>query len=200
MKLSKWIAVSVLGLIVSIGAIGCKTSPPTVTKFDNKSSGSKPTLADLPAAPALGTSDAVAGKDLPKDGSIPLDGRRDRTGWNENHDAFKGYTVHFEYDSTVIRDSEKSKLEAIATQLNSIESAAVKIEGHCDERGTEEYNRSLGERRALALREELARMGVEPNRLDTISYGDIKPAVVGHDESAWKQNRRGEFVQLTPPQ
>src|SRR5437899_11792766 len=89
MKLSKWIAVSVLGLIVSIGAIGCKTSPPTVTKFDNKSSGSKPTLADLPAAPALGTSDAVAGKDLPKDGSIPLDGRRDRTGWNENHDAFK---------------------------------------------------------------------------------------------------------------
>src|SRR2546430_10532794 len=90
-------------------------------------------------------------------------------------------------DRTVFRSSEKSKLEAIATQLKSNPSAAVRIEGHCDERGTEEYNRSLGERRALALREELARMGVELNRLATISFGEDQPVVQGHDDVSWRQ-------------
>src|SRR2546430_17203524 len=96
-------------------------------------------------------------------------------------------------DRTVFRSSEKAKLEAIATQLKSNPAAAVRIEGHCDERGTEEYNRSLGERRAQALREELAHLGIDPNRVGTISYGEDKPVAGGHDESAWKKNRRGEF-------
>jgi peptidoglycan-associated lipoprotein len=72
------------------------------------------------------------------------------------------------------------------------------VEGHCDERGTEEYNRSLGERRALALREELARMGIDPSRIRTVSFGEDKPFAQGHDESAWRQNRRGEFVLYHP--
>ena len=75
----------------------------------------------------------------------------------------------------------------------------MKIEGHCDERGTEEYNRALGERRALALREELARLGIDPGRVDTISYGKDRPVDTGRDESAHRKNRRGEFVVLTPP-
>jgi peptidoglycan-associated lipoprotein len=73
------------------------------------------------------------------------------------------------------------------------------VEGNCDERGTEEYNRSLGERRALALRESLISLGIEATRVDTISYGEDKPVATGHDEAAWKQNRRGDFIQLTPP-
>jgi len=200
MKLNKWIEVSVLSVIVSIAAFGCKSTKPGITKFDEKGggSGSKPAIADIQSGPALKPGDVASGIDKDKDGKIPLDGNG-HPGWNENADAFKGFTVHFELDSTVIKETEKSKLEAIAAQLKSTPSAAVRVEGHCDERGTEEYNRSLGERRALALREELTRLGVEANRLDTISYGDGKPAVVGHDESAWKQNRRGEFVQLTPP-
>ncbi len=68
------------------------------------------------------------------------------------------------------------------------------IEGNCDERGTEEYNRSLGERRALALREALSNAGIDPQRIRTISYGKDKPADPGHDESAWAKNRRGDFV------
>jgi peptidoglycan-associated lipoprotein len=72
------------------------------------------------------------------------------------------------------------------------------IEGHCDERGTEEYNRALGERRALALREALAKAGVSPDRIRTISYGKDRPVNPGHDESAWAQNRRGEFILLHP--
>jgi peptidoglycan-associated lipoprotein len=76
---------------------------------------------------------------------------------------------------------------------------ALRIEGNCDERGTEEYNRSLGERRALAVREELIRLGIDPTRADTISYGKDRPADPGHDESAWKKNRRDDFIVLSPP-
>jgi len=99
----------------------------------------------------------------------------------------------------VVKSSEKSKAAAVADYLKGNAAAAVKVEGHCDERGTEEYNRSLGERRALACREELIRLGIDANRVDTISYGEDRPADPGHDESAWKKNRRGEFVLLTPP-
>jgi peptidoglycan-associated lipoprotein len=67
------------------------------------------------------------------------------------------------------------------------------VEGHCDERGTAEYNRALGERRAGAAREELVRMGVEAERITTISYGKDRPADPGHDEASWAKNRRCEF-------
>jgi peptidoglycan-associated lipoprotein len=124
---------------------------------------------------------------------------RNFQGWNENTEMFAAYTVHFDYDSSIVKENEKSKLDAIASQMKGNPSSALKVEGFCDERGTEEYNRSLGERRALALREQLASLGVEASRMETISYGDGKPVALGHDEAAWSQNRRGEFVQLTPP-
>jgi peptidoglycan-associated lipoprotein len=70
----------------------------------------------------------------------------------------------------------------------------ITIEGHCDERGSEEYNLALGERRAAAVRQYLVDSGVSAGKLDTVSFGEAKPAVQGHDESAWRWNRRGEFV------
>ena len=72
------------------------------------------------------------------------------------------------------------------------------IEGNCDERGTEKYNLSLGERRALAVREYLHNLGVDEHRLKTVTYGAMRPADPGKGESAWKQNRRDEFVLVTP--
>ena len=93
---------------------------------------------------------------------------------------------------------EKKKLEAVAAQLKADPTKAVKIEGHCDERGTEEYNRSLGERRALALREELIQLGIDSSRVETISYADNRPLVTDHAENGWRLNRRGEFVSLMP--
>jgi peptidoglycan-associated lipoprotein len=87
----------------------------------------------------------------------------------------------------------------VADFLKQNPQAAVRVEGNCDERGTEEYNRSLGERRALAAREELVRQGITPDRVDTLSYGEDKPLDSGHNESAWKQNRRDDFILLTPP-
>jgi len=112
--------------------------------------------------------------------------------------ALASHTVYFAYDSAAVRKSEKANLDAVAAALSADRSAKLLIEGHCDERGTEEYNRSLGERRALALRGALAKHGVDPSRIRTISYGKDHPADPGHDESAWSKNRRGEFVLLHP--
>jgi peptidoglycan-associated lipoprotein len=82
--------------------------------------------------------------------------------------------------------------------LKANPAAKLRIEGNCDERGTEEYNRALGDHRALAAREALAKDGIDPERIQTQSFGKDKPADTGHDESAWAKNRRDEFVLLTP--
>ena len=116
----------------------------------------------------------------------------------EDTNALASYTVHFKYDSAAVQNTEKSNLQAVAAALSADASTKLLIEGNCDERGTEEYNRSLGERRALALREALAKIGVDPSRVRTISYGKDKPADTGHDEEAWAKNRRGDFVLLHP--
>ena len=73
----------------------------------------------------------------------------------------------------------------------------VRIEGHCDERGTDEYNMALGQRRADAVREYLINYGVRSENIETISYGEMRPVATGHDESSWSLNRRGEFVVLS---
>jgi peptidoglycan-associated lipoprotein len=117
---------------------------------------------------------------------------------NADRAALANYTVHFAFDSAAVRRSEQANIQAVADALSKDSSAKLLIEGHCDERGTEEYNRSLGERRALALREALAKLGVDPSRIRTISYGKDRPVDPGHDESAWAKNRRGEFVLLHP--
>jgi len=112
---------------------------------------------------------------------------------------FEADTVYFDFDSAAIKTNEKAKIETVAAYLKGNSSQAMKIEGHCDQRGTEEYNRALGERRALAVREALVRAGVAPDRIETISYGEDRPADPGNTEAAWKKNRRGVFVLLSPP-
>ena len=129
----------------------------------------------------------------------PLPTEPGHTNWTPHPEILQEYSVHFAYDSSAIPGADKSKLAAVAEYLKSHAEVAVRVEGNCDERGTEEYNRSLGERRALAGREELIRLGIESGRVDTLSYGEDKPLADGHNESAWKQNRRDDFVVLTPP-
>jgi peptidoglycan-associated lipoprotein len=105
--------------------------------------------------------------------------------------------VYFDYDSARIKPSEMSRLEAVAAALRG-NSKNLVIEGHTDERGTAEYNRALGERRAQAARAELIRLGVDAHRVTTISYGKERPAEMGHDETSWAKNRRCEFVLVGP--
>lgn len=118
--------------------------------------------------------------------------------FNQDREKLGAYSVHFAYDSAVIRDSEQANLQAVAQELQNNRGEQLLVEGNCDERGTEEYNRSLGERRALAAREALSKLGVDPSRVHEISYGKDKALDPGHDDAAWSKNRRDDFVVLTP--
>jgi len=104
-------------------------------------------------------------------------------------------TIYFEYDRSNIRDDAVPLLRQNATAIQQNgEWGRVTIEGNCDERGSEEYNLALGERRADSVKRYLIDLGVPPARLDTVSFGESKPAVPGHDESAWRWNRRVDFA------
>ena len=102
--------------------------------------------------------------------------------------------VFFDFDSANLTDAGKSTLDRDAKMLRDHGSAQVTIEGHCDERGTAEYNQALGERRAQAARDYLVAAGINASRLDVISYGKERPFDPGHDESAWSKNRRAHFA------
>jgi len=103
-------------------------------------------------------------------------------------------TVYFDFDRSTIRDDMKVALRDTADKILANPAwGAVIIEGHCDERGSEEYNFALGERRAAMVKKYLVALGVPADRLETVSFGETQPAVRGHDESAWKYNRRAEF-------
>lgn len=102
--------------------------------------------------------------------------------------------VQFEYDSTHISASERGKIEAVSDYLRANPKVGVIAEGHCDERGSLEYNMSLGERRALAVRAYLIGLGIDGSIVQTKSYGEEKPLALGSDEASWAQNRRVEFV------
>ncbi|MFZ5981420.1 MAG: peptidoglycan-associated lipoprotein Pal, partial [Candidatus Zixiibacteriota bacterium] len=105
-------------------------------------------------------------------------------------------TVYFDFDKFNLRSDAKSALDMNFNLLQEFPSAIVKIEGHCDERGTIEYNLSLGEKRAKAAMDYLTGLGIDPNRLSIISYGKERPAVEGVDETTWAKNRRCEFIIL----
>jgi peptidoglycan-associated lipoprotein len=102
--------------------------------------------------------------------------------------------VFFDTDSYTVDDRARAVLDAQAQWLNRNPNVRVTIEGHCDERGTREYNLALGDRRANAVRDYLQSRGVAASRMQTISWGKERPAVDGHDESAWAQNRRAVTV------
>ena len=102
--------------------------------------------------------------------------------------------VFFAYDSDTIDDAGQKVLNANAELLKKYPTWAVTIEGHSDERGTAEYNLALGERRALAAKTYLLSLGIAADRLRTVSYGKEFPFDPGHEETAWKNNRRGHFV------
>ncbi len=105
-----------------------------------------------------------------------------------------GDRIFFDFDMYNIRADQRGTVEALAAWLDANPSVTLTIEGHCDERGTREYNLALGERRANSVRDYLVALGTNPARLTSVSYGEERPAVLGSNESAWAQNRRGAFV------
>ena len=102
--------------------------------------------------------------------------------------------IHFEYDQATLTDEARAILDRHGAWLKGHPGAKVMIEGHCDERGTVEYNLALGEQRARAVHDYLKSLGVSEDRLRIVSFGKEKPIDMGHDESAWARNRRAHFT------
>jgi peptidoglycan-associated lipoprotein len=144
-------------------------------------------LAACETAPDQGanTGGGGAGTVAPPTASGP------RAGSQQDLAATAGDRVYFAYDKSDITAESRQILEKQAAWLQKNANVTVTIEGHCDERGTREYNLALGERRANAVKNVLVALGVPANRVSTISYGKERPAVVGSTEAAWAQNRRG---------
>ncbi|MBI5042708.1 MAG: peptidoglycan-associated lipoprotein Pal [Nitrospirae bacterium] len=102
--------------------------------------------------------------------------------------------VYFDFDKSAVRDDAKPALQSNAKWLNSNSKAKIKIEGHADERGTNEYNIALAEKRAQAVSKYLSTLGIKSERLSTISYGEEKPQCAAHSEDCWQKNRRAHFA------
>lgn len=105
-----------------------------------------------------------------------------------------GDRVFFGYDSSEVDMEGQAVLQKQAEWLKQYPNVTITVEGHCDERGTREYNLALGERRAAAVKNYLAALGVDGNRVNTISYGKERPAVMGSNDAAWGRNRRGVTI------
>jgi peptidoglycan-associated lipoprotein len=102
--------------------------------------------------------------------------------------------IHFDFDKFFIRDDAKPVLEMNSQWLKKFKTVKILIEGHCDERGTEEYNLALGEKRAKSTQDWLISLGISQNRIKIISYGKSQPIDLGHNEVAWQKNRRAQFM------
>ena len=190
MKLNKLVLPLALALVALVATTGCKHTPPKVTKLNGPGQTNPAPPPEIPDTKPMAPDNKPNGQDQLPDwppGTM-----------NQDTTKLAAYTVHFKYDSAVVEDSEQSNLTAVSDALKTDANAKLLIAGHCDERGTEEYNRSLGERRALALREALMKIGVDGGRIRTISYGKDQPVDTGHDETAWAKNRRGQFIWCTP--
>lgn len=131
------------------------------------------------------------------DGSLSDDS--DLANRDTDRSAFAADTVYFDYDLATVKSAEATKVARVLEALKARGTGYdLLVEGHADERGTEEYNRALGERRALAIRELLTKSGLEGTRVFTRTFGKDQPAVASHDQAAWSKNRRGEFVLVLP--
>ena len=102
--------------------------------------------------------------------------------------------IYFDFDKSNIKQDQRARLEKNADHLKQNQGTKIRIEGNCDERGTSEYNMALGERRAISAKKYLVNLGLHRDRIHTISYGEEKPLLRGHDELSWAQNRRDDFV------
>lgn len=150
---------------------------------------------------ATGASDSAAVKPSPMDeGKGEVESLDTQVIENTDSEPLEGRTsvglfpLYFDFDKSIIRDDQQDRVAKNAAFMKANPGMNIRIEGNCDERGTNEYNMALGQRRALSGKQYLVNLGVVESRLDTISYGEEQPINFGHDELSWSQNRRADFV------
>ena len=187
---------------------GCKSASPEWDAENSQNTQLVPKAVDDPKS-------TVTPLDNPSDVAQPAGGTNwtsnpnelaaagaDKDGWTLADPSGKRLNmpvIYFAYDSDLLVASEMDKVRAVAQYLNNNPSLALVIEGHCDQRGTEEYNRALGERRANAVRAALEENGVAGKRMKTQSFGEDKPAVTGNDAASWRKTRRAVPVPMFMP-
>jgi len=142
------------------------------------------TAPGIGAGVAVGQEESLASKWVGGDSGAVLEGRT----------TAPMLPIYFDFDKSDIRADQKDRIKKNGDLLNGSAQARVRVEGNTDERGTNEYNMALGERRAVTAVKYLVNMGVAEGRIDTLSFGEEKPLNLGHDEMAWSQNRRDDFV------
>ncbi|MBU6402215.1 MAG: OmpA family protein [Verrucomicrobia bacterium] len=204
MKRSFVFTLAVLCLTLIFGSTGCKSPRKGLTYIP----GARPATPGgggpsgpivPPPGPATPVEPPPGESPLAKTGSGIELPNADKFANAEAHpEILKDDSVYFDFDRSDVKSSERSKVEAVGSYMKDNAKDLLRIEGNCDERGTEEYNRALGERRALALREYLVNLGISADRITTLSYGKDKPVDPGHNDAAWAKNRRGDFVVLKP--
>ncbi len=193
-----------LAVVAALAAIGCKSATTDVTNIpghklanngDNGNGNTGGGNGNTGLGPG-GTGGGTGGPEItpnPNPGFTPL-------GLPGEHeivrDAFQ--KIHFTYDSAELRPEDLPHITKVAEYLDQNPQHLLEVEGHCDERGTEDYNLSLGERRAQAIAQALSELGVTANRLATKSMGEKIPMVQGSDNESFAANRRGEFVLYVP--
>jgi len=179
-----WLVLTTLALVLAVAGIaGCKTKPKPVTS--------------TPEPPAAsGDSATVPVKETPMKPVVDEPVAQRAMGAAEYNNQGLLKTVYFDFNKYDIRPDQRPTLQANADKLKTepLSKFRLVIEGHCDERNTNEYNMALGDRRANAVKQYLIGLGVPAARLRTISYGEERPADPGHNEEAWAKNRRCEFV------
>ena len=188
----------VLAALMAATSTGCKTKPKNITPIPGGNAGvagSGSLLGRDSSGTVNGGGDVVT---VDQSGNIGLSDLDEFENMLMDRDALAAQTVYFEVDRSEIHPDDLGKVEAVAGILAQDAQNKVLIEGHCDERGTEEYNRALGERRALSVRDALSGLGVSADRVRTMSYGEDRPADPGLNDAAYSRNRRGEFVLLKP--
>jgi peptidoglycan-associated lipoprotein len=204
MKNLNLFGIIVVSIAMLAGTSGCHRKPTSLTPIPNgarqsgdvgESSGGIPSAQPLPNENPVNMTPANPGTLAENPGPYGplLNGPH-----NEDRAKFAADTVYFDFDKATVKSSEESKLQDVAAFFKGNATDALIVEGNCDERGTEKYNLSLGERRALAIREYLHNLGVDEQRIKTVTFGASKPVDPGHNEAAWSKNRRGDLVLVTP--
>jgi peptidoglycan-associated lipoprotein len=173
----------VVMLLACLGVACASKHPNTTPPAQQSASGAGPEASGAGANGANAVGGANAGDDETAGPQAGLLAKR---------------VIYFDFDSSEIKGEGTDIVAAHAKYLTNNPTARVRLEGHTDDRGSREYNIGLGERRAQSVRRALLLQGATDAQLSTVSYGDERPAVAGHDEEAWSKNRRVEIVYLTP--
>jgi len=189
------LALTGLALATAVGACGGKQAAPPPTPQVNADSAAAAERARQDSIAAKARADSLAAAQAADSiaRARAADSAAAAARAAEGMRTAMAAMIHFDFDKATIRSDDQSVLDQKVQILQANPALKIRISGHCDERGSDEYNLALGNRRATAAKQYLVSHGIDAGRIETASYGEERPIAPGHDEASWSQNRRDEF-------